>query len=274
MDQPPDCFLLSEFEEKLDRVVASFLRRGWVMFRNDDARLLDAIKRLDSVCSWFNQPSEKKKEVSSLCSCILLLLYLFLQWREWSATVFPNASYLYGVYKHKETFRCLTGAELDPSLIPEPFRLDLANAAVEMDRLLDLALSLLCVPLLHVSRAELCEKFDVPFWSEADKSVVASPEKDTVHKAAAEPEKKSFLQRMLPFLATKKKDVHTATPSCLGKQTFAVLDVAWYKNDLARKKLNCAAHHDPGVLSLHVLSSGPGLQLQDEDKVRLSWIDA
>jgi len=45
---------------------------------------------------------------------------------------------------------------------------------------------------------------------------------------------------------------------------WAMFDVAKYYNDGTRKELNCAEHFDPGLLSLSLRSTEPGLQLKDE----------
>lgn len=43
-----------------------------------------------------------------------------------------------------------------------------------------------------------------------------------------------------------------------------------YYNNGSRKELNCEEHIDPGLLSLHLKSTQPGLQLKDEYG---NWID-
>ena len=43
-----------------------------------------------------------------------------------------------------------------------------------------------------------------------------------------------------------------------------MFDIAKYHNDGLRTKINCEEHFDPGLLSLSLRSSEPGLQLKDE----------
>ena len=45
---------------------------------------------------------------------------------------------------------------------------------------------------------------------------------------------------------------------------WGMFDVAKYHNDGSRTELNCKAHYDPGLLSLSLRSTQPGLQLRDE----------
>ncbi len=213
----------------LAEATQSLMRKGWVLLRNDDLALKKRVDGLEAVAKWFGLPAEEKKV-----------------WREWLATAFPNAEYLYGVGGHgksegKESFRCLTGTELEKGkeYIPLPFRAEVSAAAVEMDRVLDKLLSLLCVPLLGVTREDLCIEHDVPFWPGIlakldeleeqwnDSGVVVGGKKDE-----------------------KKKSANPALQHSNGN-AFAVLDVAWYSNkgDLKRE-LNCVAHHDPFVFCL------------------------
>lgn len=48
------------------------------------------------------------------------------------------------------------------------------------------------------------------------------------------------------------------------KNQWGMFDVAKYHNDGSRTDINCKAHYDPGLLSLSLRSTQPGLQLKDE----------
>lgn len=52
-------------------------------------------------------------------------------------------------------------------------------------------------------------------------------------------------------------------------QPWGMFDIAKYHNDGTRISLNCAEHFDPGLLSLSLRSTAPGLQLKDENN---NWI--
>jgi isopenicillin N synthase-like dioxygenase len=58
------------------------------------------------------------------------------------------------------------------------------------------------------------------------------------------------------------------------QKPWGMFDITKYHNDGSRtrsgKTLNCEAHFDPGLLSLHLRSTEPGLQLQDENG---KWIN-
>lgn len=45
---------------------------------------------------------------------------------------------------------------------------------------------------------------------------------------------------------------------------WAMFDITKYHNDGTRQRLNCEEHYDPGLLSMHLRSTRPGLQLKDE----------
>lgn len=49
----------------------------------------------------------------------------------------------------------------------------------------------------------------------------------------------------------------------MGKQ-WGMFDIAKYSNDGSRVDLNCEEHYDPGLLSLSLRSTAPGLQLRNE----------
>lgn len=54
------------------------------------------------------------------------------------------------------------------------------------------------------------------------------------------------------------------------QKPWGMFDITKYYNDGTRKTLNCEPHFDPGLLSLHLRSTEPGLQLQDENG---NWIN-
>jgi isopenicillin N synthase-like dioxygenase len=45
---------------------------------------------------------------------------------------------------------------------------------------------------------------------------------------------------------------------------WGMFDITKYKNDGSKTGLNCNAHYDPGLLSIHYRSTQPGLQLKNE----------
>lgn len=48
------------------------------------------------------------------------------------------------------------------------------------------------------------------------------------------------------------------------KNQWGMFDIAKYHNDGTRKEINCKEHYDPGLLSLSLRSTEPGLQLKNE----------
>jgi hypothetical protein len=208
--------------KRLEEPAQSLRTKGWVLLRNDNLALKACVDGLEVVAKWFQLPIEEKRV-----------------WREWLATAFPNAEYLYGVGGHgesegKESFRCLTGTELEKGkeYIPLPFRAQLCAAAVEMDLILDKLLSLLCMPLLGITRERLCIDHDVPFLP----GVLTKVE-----------ELEEQWNNSAVVLGRNKETARPALQHSNG-DAFCVLDVAWYSNksDLKRER-NCAAHHDPFV---------------------------
>ena len=51
---------------------------------------------------------------------------------------------------------------------------------------------------------------------------------------------------------------------------WGMFDITKYHNDGKRKKINCEEHFDPGLLSMSIRSTEPGLQLKDEND---KWIN-
>jgi len=58
-------------------------------------------------------------------------------------------------------------------------------------------------------------------------------------------------------------------------KSFGMFDIAYYLNDMSitarPTDLNCAPHYDPGLISLSILSTSPGLELKDANG---NWISA
>lgn len=54
------------------------------------------------------------------------------------------------------------------------------------------------------------------------------------------------------------------------KNPWSMFDITKYHNNGTKKGLNCDPHTDPGLLSLHIKSTSPGLQLRDENGI---WIN-
>ena len=63
--------------------------------------------------------------------------------------------------------------------------------------------------------------------------------------------------------STKKLDIPFFE---MGKSwgAWGMFDIAKYHNDGKRKSINCAEHYDPGLLSMSLRSTEPGLELKDE----------
>lgn len=62
------------------------------------------------------------------------------------------------------------------------------------------------------------------------------------------------------LIDAKKLDI----PLLNTKNQWGMFDIAKYHNSGLRTELNCKEHYDPGLLSLSLRSSQPGLQLRDE----------
>lgn len=68
----------------------------------------------------------------------------------------------------------------------------------------------------------------------------------------------------LPLLNKKQKSDEKL-------QSFGMIDIAYYLNKKPLEDgLNCVAHTDPGLFSLNILNTQPGLQFQNHEK---KWID-
>lgn len=74
---------------------------------------------------------------------------------------------------------------------------------------------------------------------------------------------------IFPNLINKSKELDI--PFFNGSQSWAMFDITKYYNDGSRKEINCLEHYDPGLLSLSLRSTEPGLQLKNEHG---NWINA
>ena len=76
-------------------------------------------------------------------------------------------------------------------------------------------------------------------------------------------------ESLFPNIIAQGKKHHI--PLFSSSKYWGMFDITKYYNDGTRKEINCEAHYDPGLLSLHLRSTEPGLQLQDENG---KWINA
>lgn len=67
---------------------------------------------------------------------------------------------------------------------------------------------------------------------------------------------------LFPDIMKKSKELNI--PLFNVKKQWAMFDFAKYYNDGSRSELNCKEHFDPGLLSISLRSTEPGLQLKDE----------
>jgi hypothetical protein len=74
---------------------------------------------------------------------------------------------------------------------------------------------------------------------------------------------------LFPNIMTQAKKHNI--PLFSSSKYWGMFDITKYYNDGTRKEINCEAHYDPGLLSIHLRSTEPGLQLQDENG---KWINA
>ena len=72
---------------------------------------------------------------------------------------------------------------------------------------------------------------------------------------------------IFPNLISKSKELDI--PFFNGNKNWGLFDITKYFNDGTRKELNCMEHSDPGLLSISLRSTEPGLQLLDENN---HWI--
>jgi hypothetical protein len=77
-----------------------------------------------------------------------------------------------------------------------------------------------------------------------------------------------------PEEAGKKLDIPLILPENDESAHFGMVDIACYHNKQEREEetpeMNCVAHYDPGLLSLSVIQTSEGLQLQDGNGV---WVN-
>lgn len=72
-----------------------------------------------------------------------------------------------------------------------------------------------------------------------------------------------------PYLFPNIQNIQNMTkkyhiPLFNDENPWGMFDVTQYHNDGKRKEMNCKEHADPGLLSMHLRSTEPGLQLKDE----------
>jgi len=142
--------------------------------------------------------------------------------------------YGYSTVEHKEGFRWLTDAHFPTEGIPLPPECSeiITEVTKVMDKIMVDLVTVLAEPVFQADIQTLAKKCDLPL--------------------------------LLPKTATN-------TP-------FGMMDIAHYMNSpvlLEKTKLppgiNCAPHFDPGLISLSILSTAPGLQLFDPSLDE--WLD-
>lgn len=132
----------------------------------------------------------------------------------------------------KEGLRLLTGTRLQDRWLPPECKEGLRLMVNQLDELM-IAVCESLVPALFggVSAEALAEEFHIPLLRKGIKDKSNAP----------------------------------------GSGQFGMLDVVQYLNQAVPDNgLNCASHYDPGLFSLSVLSTQPGLQLQ---KASGEWVD-
>jgi len=140
----------------------------------------------------------------------------------------------YSNVEHKESFRWLTGSRFEDhqKRLPEEISQMITELTIAMDKIMIDLVTVLAKPLFQTDLLNLAKQCDLPL--------------------------------LLPNDSTNK--------------SFGMMDIAHYMNSpqlLAKTKLppgiNCAPHHDPGLISLSILSTAPGLQLFDP--VTGEWLE-
>ena len=177
--------------------------------------------------------------------------------------------------RRKESFRMCTGNEFDGRYVPPEFRTELEDLSVEIDAVLAKILHLTSPKFFGCDASTFCRDNDVPFdfWHTA---AAAKKEKNTSKEQPRAEEEKGERKgkRGILSLFRRKNTQMQASGGSGVATTFGVLDVAYYRNQGAPPHqaagLNCASHWDPGVYSLSVYSSQPGLEMQAADG--RSWV--
>lgn len=80
----------------------------------------------------------------------------------------------------------------------------------------------------------------------------------------------SLSSSLFPNILTESRKLDIPFFEMSNKQ-WGMFDIARYLNDGTRKRINCEEHYDPGLLSLSLRSTQPGLELKDEFE---KWIKA
>jgi len=145
-----------------------------------------------------------------------------------------NDSYGYNVSaEHKEGLRILSGTKFDTKLVPPSCDPELSKLVSELDDAVISFTTSISSTVFGLSKDELALKYPLPLLNKKNKK--SGEEKD---------------EKM---------------------QAFGMIDVAYYLNKKPLEGgLNCVAHTDPGLFSLNILNTQPGLQFQNHEK---KWID-
>jgi isopenicillin N synthase-like dioxygenase len=145
-------------------------------------------------------------------------------------------SFAYSAVDHKEGFRYLTGYERQVKLkkyVPASWEQHLRSFSYEMDQALMSIMLAITEPLFGMSSVEMAKEADLPVaWGNQISMI------DIVHYFNNNPNS-------------------PVVPPNVGHSVAEV---------------NCVPHIDPGLISLSVLSTAEGLQLQDPDTKQ--WVDA
>jgi len=147
-----------------------------------------------------------------------------------------NDSYGYNISpEHKEGLRFLSGTKFDSKLVPSSCDPELSKLVSELDDAIINLTASISPTVFGLSIDELAQKYPLPLLNLKNKNKKKLDEKD---------EK---------------------------TQSFGMIDVAYYLNKKPLESgLNCVAHTDPGLFSLNILNTQPGLQFQNHEK---KWID-
>jgi len=142
----------------------------------------------------------------------------------------------YSRVNHKQSYRIITGKTIHPMRYPPQFRELLKDLSEDMDEVVH-KLGMIILEAMGVTYES---KYDIPLM---ERSEINHP----------------VLKKQFNY------------------NNFGMLDIAYYDNEVTEEKdntyppLNCAEHTDPGLVSLNVGSTAPGLQFFDP--VNNNWVD-
>ena len=166
---------------------------------------------------------------------------------------FKEPMFGYFAVGHKESFRMITGNRMHEQKFPDNFG-KIQHFGRYMDKIMYLTAKMM-EPYIFPNLMYKSQELDIPLLK-------TSP---LINKIAP---------RNQPALWGQGKIAPRNQPKelVLGQTSnWGLFDITKYYNDGTRKELNCKEHYDPGLLTLSLRSTEPGLQLKDEYG---NWVDA